>query len=294
MNISTAILEKFKTFYDETTLRPRWAGQVEVRSKKIQSSHSQTGSRNAANTILRPCKITGIICPMKTIGRKTKNVIGFNGKYYPLDRGHLMAYSLGAPATSSIMRMQPRIMNQSITNLDNQPGDIKNLSWRATEVYLAFLSHFLIKHNLSQRQINTLLQANTAISMIGSRFPPKYSIQINSSDIRLGSPLYNYLKQENILDLPYCGEYKTMKRPCAILRYEAVAYYGSRGDQPKNVQVDVYLLYGKHEHTTKILSRNFHWEESLHHEYLNLQKAMYVKKKHYDGKNNNHINKKRK
>jgi hypothetical protein len=145
--------------FDGATRRPKWAGVCKVGLKRVTlratSSDLRAGNHQRAfyEDTLVPFTVEAIIVPVKTSGRSTEDVSKRDLKYYYLDRGHIMAYSLGAPKTSNIMVPQGRHNNQKADK-----GFEKNkppaLSWRAFEIYLKFMAIRGFYPNLSVPDLN--------------------------------------------------------------------------------------------------------------------------------------------
>lgn len=145
----------FNKLYDGTP-RPDWARDVDVKVMMVPASKSLSERRKnprllgGENMVKVPRSISATVLPVSTkkdqdlqmVGRQgTPDVHGRKLKQLFLDRGHLMAFSLGAPRTSDIMFAQSRDMNQWLKLFSYESGTPAELGWRAMEIYLKFVAY---------------------------------------------------------------------------------------------------------------------------------------------------------
>lgn len=130
----------FRHLYDNTTMRPAWAGTCRVSCRDVTLPGAMSDVRaagQAGQTVVRPERVEAIVVPLRTPGRITMDVAGRDLSGRNEDRGHVLAYSLGAPMTSEIMIVQGRNTNEEIA-AGGERGTPGELSWRAMECYVRF------------------------------------------------------------------------------------------------------------------------------------------------------------
>lgn len=247
MNITNNIRrESFDKLYDDKTKRPSWAGDCKVTVFYTTISNA-TSDRRCLNLITRKSdsvpvveEVSAVIVPVQTDGRITEDVHGHNLRHFKLDRGHLLAYSLGAPRTSDIMFAQPRGMNQYLEDTVNfqEKNQISNLGWRAFEIFILFLAIKGVKNEKVDFKM-------TDEALITGSFG-KFHIKFKKYDCDLIAPTVNQYRS---------GSYNPEAN--CLVKYIAKVDWGRRVRLiPKTIAVDI-------EYNKNIYKWDFDVEDSI-------------------------------
>lgn len=250
----------FSTFFDRITPRPQWAGDVEIALERARMDGALSdvrGAGNAGRTVWRPKAVRGIVAPVSTRGRQTADVCYRDLAGTPWDRGHLMALSLGAPDTSSLMAPQPRGVNQ---NTHNSVSNIADTTWREMEIYTAFIA----REGMDQQ----------------SQFVPRTDDQVGIFGAAAGEKsVYIYRQGQQVLGgplrLPTPKQYRAGGAnavPRYVVEYRASPHYRRRGNTPSSVTVTLTLI--EPSARTELLSKIFLMLDKVNVSYAITEKIM--------------------
>jgi len=231
----------FTTLYDGTP-RPKWAGACTVETVDIHVPRAASDVRRAGNVggVYKMAKrVDALIVPVTTAGRITPDVPGRKLSGRPEDRGHVLAYSLGAPQTEDIMVTQGRASNQNI-GLGGEKATLAGLSWRATEVYLMWAASIGLTSGTKYEPAPTD-QIEVRSSGPGQR--PDVTVAGVTE-----TPVYRAPKDYSGPNAP---------KPRFTLEYSAVVNYhvGYRLDMPTTIDLTITLVSGRQR--TKLATRSF-------------------------------------
>jgi hypothetical protein len=125
-------------FFDGHTRRPNWANPLTYEVEDVPAPQvwlRDTPWANRPQEITRSLTATGYIVPVSTAGRGTANVPARSLRGTALDRGHLLALSLGGPDLGYNVVPQPFAQNRRVHNVLDH-AHMSALLWREFEIYI--------------------------------------------------------------------------------------------------------------------------------------------------------------
>jgi len=243
----------FNQLYDGS-VRPHWAAQVHVNYNTFDISNASSDRRiltlsRRRETVNRPNLVSGIILPTSTTGRVTEDVSGRDLARFPEDRGHLMAYSLGAPQTELIMVPQPRSMNQDVSRDSMAPN---NLNWRNMEIFLAYAA--LVVMGIRED------------SCWACCFKSWRGLHIATSIFRKPVIIRGFRGLYSIngtrLNPPDASTWSRRREPRFALNYRADVEGYNRMGTPTVVRLRIHLIELESDNTYLVIDKRYDWEET--------------------------------
>jgi hypothetical protein len=254
----------FPYFFDKQTLRPNWAGDVEIELESLPLSAVPSDLRSRdpqtrPRVVDVPVTVEGVILPVSTGGRTTEDVPERVLHYFPMDRGHLMALSLGGPDVPEQMVVQPRAMNQWVSTGDS------TRRWRALEIFLAYAALRIM--NLREEDVpnrgwwscffGCCRRRTDVVANARAIFNTRGRVQFSQG---LGFSVGGYhLDFPSLSDYSRNGRYGLMPR--LVLKYKA-RRYGWRDNAPTRVLVTATVVDTEEGRLQPCVSQSFEWEDT--------------------------------
>ena len=216
----------FELLYGGKTRRPSWAGMCAVSTTSIRIPGGPVDVRAGGvpgGWVTQPHRVRAIIVPVTTGGRETPDVPGRNLSGRPEDRGHVIAFSLGAPNTPDVMIVQGRASNQRIEG-GRESGVLPSLSWRATECYLRWAASMALTKDAKH-----VPSAGDAITVKAGNAGKAPTVTVGGFDtvpVSLAP-----------------GDYARAPAPRYTIEYDATVHYqqGYRSDLAKRIHLIITL-----------------------------------------------------